>query len=90
MLLEYQLSRPSPARAELARLLDPLRSNPELLRTLQSYLRNGLSRARTAAELYVHPNTVDYRLRRIARLTGLNPVQPKDLQHLRAAILAGP
>jgi len=88
VLLEYQLSRPSPARAELARLLDPLRGNPELLRTLQIYLRNGLSRARTAAELYVHPNTVDYRLRRIARLTGLNPVLPTDMQHLRAALLA--
>lgn len=88
VLLEYQLSRPGPARVELARLLDPLRGNPELLRTLQIYLRNSLSRARTAAELYVHPNTVDYRLRRIARLTGLNPVLPTDMQHLRAALLA--
>ncbi len=89
VLLEYQLSRPSPARAELARLLDPVRANPDLLRTLQAYLRNGLSRTRTAAELFVHPNTVDYRLRRIAQLTGLNPALPQDLQHLRAAILAG-
>jgi hypothetical protein len=90
VLLEYQLSRPSPAQAELARLIDPLRSNPELLRTLRVYLRTGLSRARTAAELYVHPNTVDYRLRRIAQLTGFNPVLPQDLQHLRAALLAEP
>jgi len=43
VLLEYQLSRPSPVRAEPARLLDPLRANPDLLRTLQAYLRNGLS-----------------------------------------------
>lgn len=90
VLLEYQLSRPGPARQELARLLDPLRSNPDLLRTLECYVRNGLSRARTAGELYVHPNTVDYRLRRIAQLTGLNPLAPQDLQHLRAALLAGP
>lgn len=89
VLLEYQLSRPSPARAELARLLDPLRANPDLLRTLQTYLRNGLSRTQTAAELFVHPNTVDYRLRRITQLTGLNPNLPRDLQHLRAAMLAG-
>jgi hypothetical protein len=89
VLLEYQLSRPSPARAELARLLDPLRANPDLLRTLQAYLRNGLSRTRTATELFVHPNTVDYRLRRITQLTGLNPVLPQDLQHLRAAMLGG-
>ncbi len=89
VLLEYQLSRPSPARAELARLLDPLRANPDLLRTLQAYLRHGLSRTQTAAELFVHPNTVDYRLRRITQLTGLNPNLPGDLQHLRAAILAG-
>ncbi|WP_020521163.1 PucR family transcriptional regulator [Catelliglobosispora koreensis] len=88
VLLEYQLSRPSAARAGLAELLEPLNGKPDLLRTLQVYLRNELSRTRTAAELFVHPNTVDYRLRRIAQLTGLNPASPQDLPHLRAAILS--
>jgi hypothetical protein len=88
VLLEYQLSRPSAARSCLASLLDPLTGKPDLFLTLQVYLRNQLSRSQTAAELYVHPNTVDYRLRRITQLTGLNPANPHDLQHLRAAILS--
>jgi hypothetical protein len=88
VLLEYQLSRPSAARSGLAELLGPLEGKPDLLRTLEVYLRNQLSRTKTAAELFVHPNTVDYRLRRIAVLTGLNPASPQDLPHLHAAILS--
>ena len=32
-----------------------------------------------AAALHVHPNTVQYRLRRIKELTGRNPLDPEDL-----------
>jgi hypothetical protein len=88
VLLEYQLSRPSDAHPELAALLDPLTARADLLHTLEEYLRSGLSRRRTAALLHVHPNTVDYRVRRVAQLTGLNPGRPEDLQHLQAALVA--
>jgi hypothetical protein len=88
VLLEYQLSRPSAAHPELAALLDPLAARTDLLMTLEEYLRSGLSRRRTAALLHVHPNTVDYRIRRVAQLTGLNPARPADLQHLSAALVA--
>jgi hypothetical protein len=88
VLLEYQLSRPSDAHHQLAALLDPLAGKADLLRTLAEYLRSGLSRRRTAALLHVHPNTVDYRIRRVAQLTGLNPTRPSDLQHLSAALVA--
>ena len=88
VLLEYQLSRPSDAHHQLAALLDPIAGKADLLRTLAEYLRSGLSRRRTAALLHVHPNTVDYRIRRVAQLTGLNPTRPSDLQHLSAALVA--
>jgi hypothetical protein len=88
VLLEYQLSRPSDAHPELAALLDPVAGRDDLLTTLEEYLRSGLSRRRTAALLHVHPNTVDYRIRRITQLTGLNPARPTDLQHLGAALVA--
>jgi len=88
VLLEYQLSRPSDAHRQLAALLDPIAGKADLLRTLAEYLRSGLSRRRTAALLHVHPNTVDYRIRRVAQLTGLNPTRPSDLQHLSAALVA--
>ncbi|WP_406458927.1 helix-turn-helix domain-containing protein [Streptomyces sp. NBC_00876] len=88
VLLEYQLSRPSEALHGLARLLHPLEAKPELLHTLETYLGHGLDRRAAAAALHVHPNTVDYRIRRIDRLTGLSPARPADLQHLCAALVA--
>ena len=88
VLLEYQLTRPSKAMSELARLLDPLEGNPDLLHTLQVYLETGLDRRRTAALLHIHPNTVDYRLRRAVRLTGLDPVDPAQQQRIGAALAA--
>ncbi|MDG4863407.1 helix-turn-helix domain-containing protein, partial [Streptomyces sp. T-3] len=42
----------------------------------------------TAAELHVHPNTVDYRLRRISELTGLDPANTADVPLLSAALAA--
>lgn len=88
VLLEYQLSRPSEALTGLAGLLDPLLGNPDLLRTLKAYLDTGLDRRRTAELLHVHPNTVDYRLRRAVALTGLDPVDPDQLQRIGAALAA--
>ncbi|QUQ63429.1 PucR family transcriptional regulator [Kutzneria sp. CA-103260] len=84
VLLEYQLTRPTEASARLAAALDPV--DEDLLRTLDAYLDTGLRRNATAAVLGVHPNTVDNRLRRIGRLTGLDPTRPADLPMLRAAI----
>jgi DNA-binding PucR family transcriptional regulator len=46
--------------------------NGALLPTLRAYLDCDLDVRRTAASLYVHPNTVRYRLRRISELTGLD------------------
>ncbi|MEU7456641.1 PucR family transcriptional regulator [Streptosporangium roseum] len=88
VLLEYQLTRPSRATARLAGLLDPLLDNPDLLRTLKAYLETGLDRRRTAELLHVHPNTVDYRLRRAVSLTGLDPADPAQLQQIGAALAA--
>jgi hypothetical protein len=88
VLLEYQLTHPSDAGAELSALLDPLERNPDLLLTLDAYLAEDLDRRRTAAALHVHPNTLDYRLKRIVELTGLEPTTTSGLQLLAAASLA--
>ncbi|HEX6342034.1 helix-turn-helix domain-containing protein [Umezawaea sp.] len=88
VLLEYQLGRTTPATTALAALLDPLSDNPDLLPTLELYLAEDLNRRRTAARLHLHPNTVDYRLRRVVALTGLDPARPADLQHIGAALAA--
>ncbi|MFD3513886.1 PucR family transcriptional regulator [Streptomyces sp. NPDC058657] len=87
VLLEFQLSRPSEALGPLANLLAPIGDDPELLRTLETYLRSA-GRRPTAAALHVHPNTVDYRLRKIADLTGADPLRIADVALLRAALTA--
>jgi hypothetical protein len=88
VLLEYQLTRPSDAQPELAHLLDPLDRNPDLPHTLAAYLGHDLDRRSTASALHVHPNTLDYRLRRIVELTGLDPSTSRGLQLLGAALAA--
>ncbi|MFJ6937742.1 PucR family transcriptional regulator [Streptomyces sp. NPDC101132] len=88
VLLEYQLSRPSPARRGLAALLGPLEGRPELLETLRTFLASGLDRRGAAARLQVHPNTVDYRLRKAAELTGLDAARGADVLTLHAALAA--
>ncbi|MFX0574581.1 PucR family transcriptional regulator [Nocardia nepalensis] len=88
MALEYQLTRPGPGRDILGSLLDPLDAHSELLETLQVHIRNNLNRQRTARVLHIHTNTVDYRLRRIGQLTGLDPTVTSGLWRLRSALIA--
>ena len=61
-------------RASIALEAAPLleSSHAALMETLRAYLDSDLDVARTAETLYVHPNTVRYRLRRISDLTGLD------------------
>ncbi|AYF79148.1 PucR family transcriptional regulator [Nocardia yunnanensis] len=86
--LEFQLTRPGPARDHLGTLLDPLDEYPELLQTLQMHISNNLNRQRTARILHVHTNTIDYRLKRIGQLTGFDPCHTTGLWYLRSALVA--
>jgi DNA-binding PucR family transcriptional regulator len=53
---------------------EPLRhGGTALLDTVSTYLEQGSSLEATARMLFVHPNTVRYRLRRASELTGLIP-----------------
>ena len=88
VLVEYQLTRPGNARTHLAALIEPLRQHRELFDTLTHYVDCGLNRRRTATQLHLHPNTVDYRLRSIAKLTGINPTQSAGISQLIAAVAA--
>ncbi|MCP2342123.1 PucR family transcriptional regulator [Actinomadura rupiterrae] len=89
VLIEYQLARPGRAFAALTACLEPLEENPTLLQTAEAFVRHGHNRSRTADELRIHRNTLDYRLTRVAKLTGLDLSSARGLQHLDAAILVG-
>lgn len=67
-----------------AHTLEPLRTydrthNAELTATLRTFLESGCGAGLTASRLIVHPNTVTYRLRRIAELLDVNPRDPHVL-----------
>ena len=57
--------------------------------TLRTYLRCG-SIPETARLESVHPNTVAYRLRRVAEISGLDPRIPNDAAQLVLAMAAVP
>jgi len=60
-----------------------------LLDTLTAYLEQGSSLEATARMLFVHPNTVRYRLRRVTELTGYTPSEGRDGFTLWTAIIVG-
>ncbi len=62
---------------------------PAVLReTLEAYLRSGGSVSTTAAETYVHRNTVRYRLRRIREVTGIDVARPEQRLLCELVLLA--
>ncbi|RRQ26535.1 PucR family transcriptional regulator [Rhodococcus sp. Eu-32] len=87
MALEFQLTRPGPGRARMRALIDPLSASPELVHTLQTFISTEANRRASAKALFVHPNTVDYRLKRIETLTGVDPLSPVGLMALHAALV---
>ena len=79
------------ARDQLVRdvyelLLD---GGPSLLDTVTGYLEQGSSLEATARMLFVHPNTVRYRLRRVAELTGYTPAEGRGAFALWVSIVLG-
>jgi hypothetical protein len=91
LLPERALDGDEAARAELvSRLYEPLRhGGTALLDTLSTYLEQGSSLEATARLLFVHPNTVRYRLRRVSELTGLTPSDGRAGFTLWVAIVLG-
>ncbi|WP_194827477.1 CdaR family transcriptional regulator [Nocardia sp. XZ_19_231] len=87
LAVEYQLTRPSPVRRHLDAILNPLDDHPILMETLCTHLDNNLNRRRTARQLSVHMNTIDYRLKGICKLTGFDPSSADGLWYLQSALV---
>ncbi|MFJ9711007.1 helix-turn-helix domain-containing protein [Streptomyces sp. NPDC101234] len=69
---------------ELAEITD--RRATDLVTTLRTYLDHDLNTNATAEALYIHPNTVGLRVRRIESLLGVRLTSVGDLTTLRAAL----
>ena len=61
------------------------RRRAKLADTLRCFLRNERSYAKTAAVLYVHRNTVLYRIERIVEMTGVDLDNPDEREYLLAS-----
>ncbi|WP_412742451.1 PucR family transcriptional regulator [Krasilnikovia sp. MM14-A1004] len=66
-----------------------VRAGGGLLETLDAFFSAGTVLESAARELYVHPNTVRYRLKRVAEVTGLSPLDGRDAFALRMALAIG-
>lgn len=88
LLPERALCGDPDAHRALTALLAPLHAaGGSLLGTLTAYLDGGGALESCARALFVHPNTVRYRLRRVSELTGRHPSEPRDAQVLRTALV---
>jgi len=59
----------------------------ELLQTLDTYYRYGQNAGRAAEVLFVHLNTVKYRLKRVHELSGHDPSDPQNALDFQIALL---
>lgn len=90
-LPERALSGDPQAKAQLIEsIYQPLRDHPlDLLDTTWAFFRNGSSLEATAKDLYIHANTVRYRLKKVAELLQWDPTNPRDGLTLHLAIVLG-
>jgi hypothetical protein len=76
--------------ALINRVYKPLQEHSsDLLTTLWAYLDNGRSLEGTARELFVHPNTVRYRLKRISEIIGYDATGAREALILQSALIVG-
>jgi DNA-binding PucR family transcriptional regulator len=92
VLPERALAGDPPARRILVdRIHRPLAGggHAPLLQTATAYLESGGSLEATARVLFIHPNTVRYRLGRISDVTGYDLTTPREAWAVRIALALG-
>lgn len=71
----------------IKRTIGVLENNKQLLDTLRVFIEENASHQRTADQLFIHVNTLHYRLSSIHKLTNLNPKRFTDLATFYLALL---
>ena len=81
---------PLARRALIQGIYEPLRDHQlDLLGTVWTYFETGHSLEATARELFVHPNTVRYRLKKVIEVVDWDPGVPRDALTIHLAIILG-
>jgi hypothetical protein len=91
LLPERALAGDGHARRHLVEeiYLPLLNARGTLIETISSYFQQGSSIEATARDLFVHPNTVRYRLKQVSELTGFSPTDPREALTLEIALVLG-
>lgn len=89
LLPERALAGDGHARRELVTEVFLPLVDAGIVDTVATFLANGSSIEATARALFVHANTVRYRLRRAADVTGLSPTDPRHGYTYRVALTLG-
>ncbi len=91
LLPERALSGDGHARRQLVRevYLPMVAAGPPMLETVSRFLDQGGSIEGTARSMFVHANTVRYRLRRATEVTGLSPTDARHAYTYRLALTLG-
>jgi carbohydrate diacid regulator len=75
-------------KLELAKqILEPLLENPELLRTVKTFLDEGMNLTEAAAKLHIHRNTLIYRLDKIEEMISLDPRRFDDALQIKLGLM---
>jgi hypothetical protein len=86
LFAELAVARVPQVEAWLRDVAGRLVTGPHLVPTLAAFYRTNMSRTLTAAALGIHPRTLDYRLRRVHKLTGLDPVSVRGVRILSTTV----
>jgi hypothetical protein len=90
LLPERALGGDQEARDELLdHVYRPLLQAGDLLDTVSAFLDSGGALETTARALFVHANTVRYRLRRVSEICGETATEPRGAYTLRVALTLG-
>ncbi|MFC6149298.1 MULTISPECIES: PucR family transcriptional regulator [Mumia] len=91
LLVERALSGDGNARRTLVETVHTrvVAADPTLRTTLTTFFELGASVEATARRLFVHPNTVRYRLRKVREATGLDALQPRGAYTLHVGLTLG-
>jgi len=88
VLVEHAVMCNEAVAARLASLIRPLRNNEMLWQTLVALIKADFNRNEAARKLYIHRSTMDYRLRRISKITGHDLARIRNAQLLCMALIA--
>ncbi|GIJ24178.1 PucR family transcriptional regulator [Micromonospora lutea] len=86
LFVEMAVARAPAVDGWLRRYARALATGPDLVATLRAYYAHDMKRTSTATALHIHPRTLDYRLRRVREVTGIDPSSTVGVRLLSATV----